>query len=130
MVIGGAGYIGSHQVKALDEAGYNVIVYDNLSTGYRDLVSVDNFINGDLGDKDKLRKVFSKYEIDAVMHFAAFIEVGESVKDPSKYYKNNVQKVINLLDVMVEKNIKYFIFSSTAAVYGEPEEIPHKEENS
>jgi UDP-glucose 4-epimerase len=127
LVVGGAGYIGSHQVKMLDEQGYNAVVYDNLSTGYRDLVTVDKFEEGDLADKDRLREVFSKYDIDAVMHFAAFIEVGESVKNPAKYYRNNVVNVANLLDVMLKYNVKYFIFSSTAAVYGEPEEIPIKE---
>jgi len=129
LVVGGAGYIGSHQVKMLDHEGYNVIVYDNLSTGYRDLVTVDSFLEGDLADKNKLNEVFSKYKIDAVMHFAAFIEVGESVKNPAKYYRNNVSNVINLLNVMLENNVKYFIFSSTAAVYGEPKEIPIKEEH-
>ncbi|ADL13642.1 UDP-glucose 4-epimerase GalE [Acetohalobium arabaticum] len=127
LVVGGAGYIGSHQVKMLAKRGYEVVVYDNLSTGYRDLVTVDNFEKGDLADKDRLKEVFSRYDIDAVMHFAAFIQVGESVKNPAKYYKNNVVNVINLLDVMLEYDVKYFIFSSTAAVYGEPEEIPIKE---
>ena len=128
LVVGGAGYIGSHQVKMLDEAGYNVVVYDNLSTGYDELITVDDFVRGDLADKSKLKETFAIYDIDAVMHFAAFIEVGESVKDPSKYYNNNVTNVINLLDVMVEHNINNFIFSSTAAVYGEPKDIPIKED--
>ncbi|WP_437177079.1 UDP-glucose 4-epimerase GalE [Orenia metallireducens] len=127
LVIGGAGYIGSHQVKKLNEKGYHVIVYDNLSTGYRDLVTVGTLEEGDLADKDRLREVFSKYDIDAVMHFAAFIEVGESVKNPAKYYRNNVINVINLLDVMLEYKIKNFIFSSTAAVYGQAENMPIKE---
>lgn len=128
LVVGGAGYVGSHQVKMLDEKGYDVIVYDNLSTGYRDLVTVDKFEKGDLADKDKLREVFSKYEIDAVMHFAAFMQVEESVKKPDKYYNNNLVNSINLLDVMLEYDVKNFIFSSTAAVYGESEIIPIKEE--
>ncbi|TDX59247.1 UDP-glucose 4-epimerase GalE [Orenia marismortui] len=127
LVVGGAGYIGSHQVKLLDQRGYDVVVYDNLSTGYRDLITVDNFEEGDLADKNRLGEVFSKYQIDAVMHFAAFSQVGESVKDPAKYYRNNVTNVINLLDIMLEYSVKNFIFSSTAAVYGEPEEIPIKE---
>ncbi len=130
LVVGGAGYIGSHQVKILAERGYNVVVYDNLATGYRDLVMVDNFEEGDLADKTRLREVFDKYNIDAVMHFAAFIEVGESVKDPAKYYRNNLVNVINLLDVMLEYKVEYFIFSSTAAVYGNPKEIPIKEDQS
>ncbi|MBZ4687975.1 MAG: UDP-glucose-4-epimerase [Clostridiales bacterium] len=129
LVVGGAGYIGSHQVKMLNEKGYNVIVYDNLSTGYRDLVTIDTFIEGDLADKSKLKEVFSNNKIDAVIHFAAFIEVGESVKNPAKYYYNNVVNVINLLDVMLEYNVNNFIFSSTAAVYGEPEEVPIQEDH-
>jgi len=128
LVIGGAGYIGSHMVKMLVEKGYNVIVYDNLSTGYKDLVKVDNFIEGDLADRAKLYETFETYNIDAVMHFAAFIEVAESVRNPSKYYNNNVSNVINLLDVMVEYNVNYFIFSSSAAVYGQPEKVPISEE--
>lgn len=130
LVVGGAGYIGSHQVKMLDEKGYNVIVYDNLSTGYQDLVTVDSFIEADLADKNKLREVFSNNKIDAVMHFAAFIEVGESVRNPAKYYRNNVVNVLNLLDVILEYDVKYFIFSSTAAIYGEPDEVPIKEEHN
>ncbi|WP_027339025.1 UDP-glucose 4-epimerase GalE [Halonatronum saccharophilum] len=130
LVVGGAGYIGSHQVKMLNKQGYNVVVYDNLSTGYKALITVDNFVQGDLADKEKLRQVFSTYDIDAVMHFAAFIQVGESVKNPAKYYQNNVVNVINLLDVMLEHDVNKFIFSSTAAVYGEPEEIPIKEEQT
>jgi len=128
LVVGGAGYIGSHQVKMLSENNYNVVVYDNLSTGYRDLITVDNFVKGDLKDKDKLRKTINNFNIEAVMHFAAFIEVSEAVNNPGKYYKNNVSNVINLLNVMVETEVKYFIFSSTAAVYGEPKKIPITEE--
>ena len=120
LVVGGAGYIGSHCVKMLKEKGYNPIVYDNLSKGHRKAVRGIKFVKGDLGDKKKLAKTFKAYNIDAVMHFAAFIEVGESVKEPSRYYNNNVVKVLNLLDAMVENGIKYFVFSSTAATFGEP----------
>ena len=120
LVIGGAGYIGSHTVKMLAEKGYNPVVFDNLSKGHREAVEKYPFELGDLGDKTRLAEVFKKHQIDAVMHFAAFIEVGESVKEPSKYYHNNVAKVLNLLDAMVEHNIKYFVFSSTAATFGEP----------
>ena len=120
LVIGGAGYIGSHTVKMLAEKGYNPVVLDNLSKGHREAVRNYPFELGDLGDKATLSEVFKKHKIDAVMHFAAFIEVGESVKEPSKYYHNNVAKVLNLLDAMVENNIKYFVFSSTAATFGEP----------
>ena len=111
LVVGGAGYIGSHTVKRLAEKGFNPIVFDNLSKGHREAVAKYPFELGDLGDKTRLAEVFKKHQIDAVMHFAAFIEVGESVKEPSKYYHNNVAKVLNLLDAMVENNIKYFVFS-------------------
>ncbi|MBP5403598.1 MAG: UDP-glucose 4-epimerase GalE [Elusimicrobiaceae bacterium] len=120
LVIGGAGYIGSHTVRMLAAKGYNPVVFDNLSKGHKEAVTGYPFELGDLGDKKRLTEVFKKYAIDAVMHFAAFIEVGESVKEPSKYYHNNVAQVLNLLDAMVENNIKYFVFSSTAATFGEP----------
>lgn len=120
LVIGGAGYIGSHVVKMLTAKGYTPIVFDNLSKGHKEAVPNFPLEVGDLGDKARLADVFKKYQIEAVMHFAAFIEVGESVKEPSKYYHNNVAQVLNLLDAMVENNIKYFIFSSTAATFGEP----------
>ncbi len=124
LVIGGAGYIGSHTVKLLIDMGYNVIIYDNLSKGHEEVADILNvkLIVGDLGDRQKLKEVFETEKIDIVMHFAAFIEVGESVIDPGKYYENNVAKVINLLNQMVESNIKYFVFSSTAATFGEPVE--------
>ncbi len=121
LVIGGAGYIGSHAVKMLVKQGFNVTVYDNLSKGHRQAVKGTVFIKGDLGDKKKLAKVFAQYKTDAVMHFAAFTEVGESVKEPAKYYNNNVVKVINLLDAMTEAGVEYFVFSSTAATFGEPQ---------
>ena len=124
LVIGGAGYIGSHTVKLLIDMGYNVIIYDNLSKGHKEVADILNvkLIVGDLGDRQKLKEVFETEKIYIVMHFAAFIEVGESVIDPGKYYENNVAKVINLLNQMVESNIKYFVFSSTAATFGEPVE--------
>ena len=120
LVIGGAGYIGSHTVKMLATQGYNPVVFDNLSKGHKEAVANLPFELGDLGDKERLTEVFKKHAIDAVMHFAAFIEVGESVQAPSKYYHNNVAQVLNLLDAMVENGIKYFVFSSTAATFGEP----------
>lgn len=123
LVVGGAGYIGSHCVKMLKNKGYNPVVYDNLSKGHKQAVKAVKFVKGDLGDKKKLAKTFKAYNIDAVMHFAAFIEVGESVKEPARYYNNNVVKVINLLDAMIENGIKYFVFSSTAATFGEPETV-------
>lgn len=120
LVIGGAGYIGSHMVRLLAKQGYNPVVFDNLSKGHREAVANYSFELGDLGDKARLTEVFKKYGIEAVMHFAAFAEVGESVKEPSKYYHNNVAKVLDLLDALVENDIKYFVFSSTAATFGEP----------
>ena len=120
LVIGGAGYIGSHMVRMLAKQGYNPVVFDNLSKGHREAVANYPFELGDLGDKARLSEVFKKYGIEAVMHFAAFAEVGESVKEPSKYYHNNVAKVLDLLDALVENDIKYFVFSSTAATFGEP----------
>ncbi|MBQ7908369.1 MAG: UDP-glucose 4-epimerase GalE [Elusimicrobiaceae bacterium] len=120
LVVGGAGYIGSHTVKMLASRGYNPVVYDNLSKGHRQAVEGLPFEEGDLGDKTRLKEVFQQYQIEAVMHFAAFIEVGESVKEPSKYYHNNVASVLNLLDAMQESGVKYFVFSSTAATFGEP----------
>lgn len=122
LVIGGAGYIGSHAVKRLKENGYNVIIYDNLSKGHKEVSEILSIklIEGDLGDRAKLKEVFENEKIDVVMHFAAFSEVGESVIHPAKYYENNVAKVINLLTQMVDSKVKYFVFSSTAATFGEP----------
>ncbi len=120
LVVGGAGYIGSHVVKMLAGQGYNPVVYDNLSKGHREAVQGHPFELGDLGDKARLKEVFKKYNIEAVMHFAAFTEVGESVKEPSKYYHNNVAQVLNLLDALRENAVPYFVFSSTAATFGEP----------
>ncbi|NPB04760.1 MAG: UDP-glucose 4-epimerase GalE [Aquificae bacterium] len=128
LVTGGAGYIGSHVVKLLKQEGFEPVVIDNLSTGHREAVRYGKLIVGDLKDKTLLREVFKTYKPMAVMHFAASIEVPESVKNPLKYYRNNVCNTLNLLEVMEESGIKNFIFSSTAAVYGIPEEIPVSEE--
>jgi len=120
LVVGGAGYIGSHVVKELVETK-PVVVLDNLSTGHRHLVDKRAvFVHGDLGDRATLVRIFEKYPIDAVMHFAANSLVGESVVEPMKYYKNNVAATLTLLETMMEYGIKRFIFSSTAAVYGIP----------
>jgi UDP-glucose 4-epimerase len=124
LVVGGAGYIGSHMVLMLAEQGYSVVTLDNLSTGHRDAVLAGEFIEGDLGDKILLDKLFKAHDFSAVMHFAAFIQVGESVENPAKYYQNNLAKTLNLLDSMIKHKINKFIFSSTAAVFGEPEYIP------
>ncbi|MBI5025817.1 MAG: UDP-glucose 4-epimerase GalE [Nitrospirae bacterium] len=128
LVTGGAGYIGSHVVKVLGEKGYDTVTYDNLSFGHRSAVLSGELVVGDLNDKQKLRETFKLHKADAVMHFAAYIVVPESVREPSKYYKNNFCNTLNLLDVCLEFGIKHFIFSSTAAVYGIPESIPVSEE--
>ena len=124
LVVGGAGYIGSHMVKLLLECGHEVTTLDNLSTGHADAVLGGELIKGDLADREFLRTVFSNRRFDAVMHFASSIEVGESVTDPAKYYRNNVANTLNLLDSMVQAGVRQFIFSSTAAVYGLPRETP------
>ena len=124
LVVGGAGYIGTHMVKDLLEAGYDVVTLDDLSTGHHDLLPGGTFVQGDLGDKETLDRVFTSHTISAVMHFAAFSLVGESVEDPLKYYRNNLAATTALLSAMIQHDVKRFIFSSTAAVYGEPIEIP------
>jgi UDP-glucose 4-epimerase len=124
LVVGGAGYIGSHMVLHLLQQKEEVIVLDNLSTGSKKAVLDGTFYEGDLADRKLLRKIFKEHAIDAVMHFAAFIQVGESVTDPYKYYENNVANTLVLLDEMIKANIKNFIFSSTAATYGEPHYCP------
>jgi len=128
LVSGGAGYIGSHVVKALGEAGYEVLTYDNLSTGHRRAVLHGELVVGDLANRDLLRQTVADFAPDAVMHFAASIEVGESVHRPLKYYRNNTVNALNLLEVLQELGVGRFIFSSTAAVYGEPEVIPVRED--
>ena len=124
LVTGGAGYIGSHVVKLLGERGFEVLTYDNLSTGHSWAVLYGKLVVGDLADRDKLRKVFEDFQPNAVMHFAAYIVVPESVKKPLKYYRNNVINTINLLEVMEEFGVDKFIFSSSAAVYGMPNKVP------
>ena len=127
-VTGGAGYIGSHIVKALGEKGYDVLTYDNLSSGNEWAVLYGKLFIGDLADKDAVRKAIQDFKPDAVMHFAASIVVPESVKKPLKYYRNNTVNTLNLLDIMEEEGLSKFIFSSTAAVYGIPESIPVNED--
>lgn len=124
LVVGGAGYIGSHMVKDLLDADCDVITLDDLSTGHLELLPGGEFIEGSLGDTVLLDKLFSTHKISAVMHFAAFSLVGESVEKPLKYYRNNMAATTELLDSMIRHKVKRFIFSSTAAVYGEPVEIP------
>lgn len=120
LVVGGAGYIGSHMVKRLARANCQVTTLDNLSSGHRDAVLHGDFIHADLADKYLLNQLFCRREFDAVMHFASFIQVGESVQKPAMYYSNNVTNTLNLLDAMNTARIRHFIFSSTAATFGEP----------
>lgn len=124
LVAGGAGYIGSHVCKMLAKEGFDVLVYDNLSKGYKTFVKWGKFIEGDIGDRKKLEEVFESNKIEAVMHFCGFIEVGESVNNPHKYYINNVVNTLYLLEIMLKHKVNNFIFSSSAAVYGMPEKIP------
>jgi UDP-glucose 4-epimerase len=129
-VVGGAGYIGSHMVIDLLFNNYEVIVLDDFSTGNRDLVPACSLVEGSLGDHNLLDKIFSGQKVFAVMHFAAHSLVGESVEYPLKYYENNVARTITLLNSMIRYDIKYFIFSSSAAVYGEPLHVPIKESHA
>lgn len=131
LVTGGAGYIGSHTVLALQQAGLNVIVLDNLVYGHRELVEAlkVELVVGDIGDRTLLDQLFADRQIDAVMHFSAYAYVGESVNDPAKYYRNNVTATLTLLEAMVAANIKKFIFSSTCATYGIPKSVPIPEEH-
>lgn len=129
LIVGGAGYIGSHVNKLLNQQGYKTVVFDNLIYGHKEAVKWGEFVLGDLSNIEQIRLVFQKYQIDAVMHFAAFAYVGESVEEPQKYYINNVANTLNLLQVMKEFNCNYFIFSSTCATYGEPQYIPIDEKH-
>ncbi len=129
LVVGGAGYIGSHVNKELHRAGYRTVVCDNLVYGHRELAKWGEFVEVDLADLDRLRDLFDRYRFHAVMHFAAFAYVGESTEDPEKYYHNNVVNTLNLLRVMREARVHRFIFSSTCAIYGNPREIPMTEDH-
>ena len=124
LIVGGAGYIGSHVNKYISQKGYSTIVYDNLITGHREFARWGEFILGDTSDKKQVELVFEHYPIEAVFYFAAYAYVGESVSNPQKYYKNNLQFTITLLEVMQKYGVKNFIFSSTCATYGVPQEIP------
>lgn len=129
LVCGGAGYIGSHLVKALRQAGREHVVLDNFSKGHRAAVEGSPVVEADLNDLASVREVFAKHDIGTVLHFAASIEVGESVQDPAPYWRNNVLAVHNLLGAMREAGVGQFVFSSTAAVYGEPQQVPIPEDH-
>lgn len=124
LVVGGAGYIGSHMVKMLIDRGFRVVTLDNLATGHRQSVLGGDFVQGDAGDWPLLERLFTAYAFAGVMHFASHIQVGESVTDPAKYYRNNVSNTLVLLDAMRKYGVRHFIFSSSAAVYGEPLAVP------
>jgi len=128
LVVGGAGYIGSHAVRKLKDAGHHVLVYDNLSRGHREAVPDGLLIEGELTDTATLTRVLTEHGIEAVMHFAAFALVNESVNDPSLYYQNNVVATLSLLEAMRLADVKKFVFSSTTATYGEPDQVPISED--
>lgn len=121
LVVGGAGYIGSHMVWALHQAGHRVVTFDNLSSGHRDAVLAGDVVLGDLADRVALERLFAHQRFDAVLHFASSIQVGESVREPLRYYQNNVANTLNLLEVMVRHRVLRLIFSSTAAIFGHPQ---------
>ncbi len=129
LVAGGAGYIGSHTAMALQAAGYEPVVFDNLSTGHAEFLRFGRHERGDLADRASLDRAFAANDIAAVMHFAAFINVGESVTDPAKYYRNNVANTLNLLEAARDHGVWRVIFSSTCATYGEPLRLPLREDH-
>lgn len=125
LVIGGAGYIGSHAVKALRQRGLDVVVYDNFSQGHREATrAASATVEGDLHDVALLRQTMQTHQVDAVMHFAAWLSVGDSVNDPAGYYRNNVAGTLSVLEAMVAERVPHFVLSSTAAVFGDPIETP------
>ncbi len=124
LVVGGAGYIGSHMVKLLLDVGQEVVALDNLEAGHRDAVLDGTFVQGDVADSALLDELFRRHRFDGVMHFASHIQVGESTRLPGKYYRNNVSNTLGLLDAMVTHEVNHFIFSSTAAIFGEPSYVP------
>ena len=124
LVTGGAGYIGSHAVKVLRAAGYRPVIYDNLSAGHRQAALEQTLVVGDIGDLEGVRRAIRQSGATAVMHFAAWLSVPDSVRDPIGYYRNNVQGALTVLEAMAHEQCKHFVFSSTCAVYGEPNETP------
>ena len=129
LVTGGAGYIGSHCCKELSKKGFQPVTIDNLVYGHEDFVKWGEFFKGDVGDPAPLKKCLDQHKIDAVMHFAAYAYVGESVEDPVKYYENNLRNTIQLLHAVLDHKIKYFVFSSTCATYGHPQKTPIDEDH-
>jgi len=129
LVTGGAGYIGSHAVKILSDAGYTVVCLDSLVKGHREQVTGGVFYEGRVEDKELVKKICSSHDIDAVMHFAAYSLVGESVEMPLKYYRNNVCNTLSLVEALIASGVDKFIYSSSAGVYGQPEEIPIPEDS-
>src|SRR5579871_5041882 len=129
LVTGGAGYIGSHTAKALAQAGFQPIVIDSLERGHREAVQWGPFIQADIGDRAALEKLFREHSIDAVLHFAAFAYVGESMQRPELYFRNNFVKTLNLLESMHAAGVRTIVFSSTCATYGNPLRIPIDEEH-
>ena len=132
LVTGGAGYIGSHTVRALVARGEKVVVLDNLVYGHRESLEVSEgvvLVEGDLGDAEVVGKVFAEHRIEAVLHFAAYCYVGESVHEPLKYYGNNIATPLVLLEAMRANGVKRFIFSSTCATYGDPQYVPMDEDH-
>ncbi|MFH1223068.1 MAG: UDP-glucose 4-epimerase GalE [Pseudomonadota bacterium] len=127
LITGGAGYIGSHTILELIKTDHKPVIVDNLSTGHQQSVLGGTFYNCDLSDTEQLKKIFAKHKIDTIMHFGANCYIGESVVNPHKYFKNNVGNTINLLGVMLEAEVKKIIFSSSAAIYGNPVQLPMDE---
>lgn len=129
LVAGGAGYIGSQTVRALRDAGTDVVVLDSLVAGHREAISDVSLVESDISDTDIVRATVRRYGVTSAMHFAAFLAVGESVQEPARYYANNVSKTLAFLDALVQESVERFVFSSTCAVYGEPEETPIPEDH-
>lgn len=125
LVTGGAGYIGSHACKALQRAGYRVVVFDNFSAGHREAVRYGVLVEGNTSDVDVVRRALREHQVNAVMHFAALLDVGESVREPLRYYRNNVTGTLSVLEAMAAESVTAFVFSSTCATYGEPRETYH-----
>ena len=129
LIVGGAGYIGSQTAKAVAQAGHQPVVFDNLVYGHKWAVKWGPLVEGDLADGALVRRVLAEHKVTAVIHFAAYAYVGESVTNPRKYFHNNVVNTLNLLDAMVDGGVRDIVFSSTCAVYGEPQRVPISEDN-